>query len=119
MKKLIYASIALTPALSFAQTSGTPTLGNLQVLLNSIQNLVKLALPIVIGLALLGFFWGLMKFIFSAGNEESKADGKKIMIYGVIALFVMVSVWGLVNFIGGSLGVGQGGTAPVPTVNGL
>ncbi len=121
MKKLAYASLLLAPTLAFAQNNGAPTLNNIQTLLSSIKNLVGTALPIVVGLALLGFFWGLMKFIFAAGNEEKKAEGKNIMIYGIIALFVMVAVWGLVGFIAGALGVQTGGTnnGGVPTVNGL
>ena len=65
------------------------------------------------------FFWGLVKFIFAAGNEESKADGKKIMIWGVVALFVMVSVWGLVRFIAETFDVSQNSSVDVPTVKGL
>ena len=114
MKKVIIATLALAPALAFAQT-----LGNLETLVESIGNLVGLALPIVVGIALLAFFWGLVKYIFAQGNEESKADAKKIMLWGVIALFVMVSVWGLVRFIGNALGIDQGDTIVVPTVPGL
>ena len=120
MKKLIVSAFLLSPMLALAQNS-TPSLSNLQTLLGSIKNIVNLALPIVIGLALLGFFWGLMQFVFSAGNEEKKDEGKRHMIYGIIALFVMVAVWGLVGFIAGALGLQTGGTSAggVPTVTGL
>lgn len=94
-------------------------LGNVNTLLSSIGNLVRSALPIVVGLALLGFFWGLMKFIFAAGDEGKRDEGKQIMIYGIIGLFVMVSVWGLVGFIGSALNVQSGGNATIPTVPGL
>ena len=111
MKKVILATLALAPALASAQS-----LGNIETLVRSIGRLVDLALPIVVALALLGFFWGLVKFIFAQGNEEAKADAKKIMLWGLIALFVMVSVWGLVGFIGNAFGVGQGDTIVVPRV---
>jgi hypothetical protein len=120
MKKLSYAVLSLFPSLVLAQTgttipsAGSPQLTGIQTLIESIRRIVGIALPVVVGLALLGFFWGLMKFIFSAGNEEAKDEGKRIMIYGIIALFVMVAVWGLVGFIAGALGVGTGGTANVP-----
>jgi hypothetical protein len=38
------------------------------------------------------------------------------MIWGIVALFVMVSVWGLVRFIGNAFNIEQGGSANVPTV---
>src|SRR3989338_5407848 len=117
MKKVILAAIALAPAFAFAQ--GTPNLSNIDTLVQAIGNIVELALPIVVGIALLVFFWGLVKFIFAQGNEESKADAKKIMLWGLIALFVMVAVWGLVQFIGTAFGIGQGDTVVVPTVPGL
>lgn len=114
MKKVIISTLALAPAFAFAQE-----LGNINRLMRSIGDLVDLALPIVVGIALLAFFWGLVKYIFAQGNEESKADAKKIMIWGLVALFVMVSVWGLVRFIGNALGIQQGDTIVVPSVPGL
>ena len=81
--------------------------------------MIDIALPIVVAIALLGFFWGLVKFIFAQGNEEAKTDAKKIMLWGLIALFVMVAVWGLVRFIGTAFGIQQGDTIIVPRVPGL
>lgn len=114
MKKLLYATLAFAPMVAGAQN-----LNNIDTLLENIGDLVSAALPIVVGLALLGFFWGLMKFIFSAGDEGEQEKGKKIMIYGVITLFVMVAVWGLVGFVADSLGVDTDGDAVVPGVEGL
>ena len=103
MKKVIIAFLALVPVFASAQN-----LGNLDTLMTNIGDLVALALPIVVAIALLVFFWGLVKFIFAQGNEESKAEAKKIMLWGLIALFVMVSVWGIVEFIGDAIGIDQG-----------
>jgi len=112
MKKVIIAALVLAPSFAFAQN-----LGNLQTLLQAIGNLVRLAIPIVLAIALLVFFWGLVKFIFAQGNEGTKAEAKKIMLWGLIALFVMVSVWGLVQFINTALGVSPIAAPPVvPTV---
>ncbi|MDO8471265.1 MAG: hypothetical protein Q7S49_01510 [bacterium] len=114
MKKVILATLALAPAFAFAAE-----LGNIESLVTAIGRVVGLALPIVVAIALLAFFWGLVKFIFAQGNEEAKTDAKKIMLWGLIALFVMVSVWGLVKFIGTAFGIPEGGTIVVPTVPGL
>lgn len=110
MKKFIVAALAFAPALAMAQE-----LGRVETLLQSIGRLIDIALPIVIAIALLAFFWGLVKFIFST----DKSEGTQLMIWGVVALFVMVSVWGLVNFIGESLGVDQTDSIVVPTVPGV
>ncbi len=78
---------------------------NIRTLIVEFGRLVALAIPIVAGLALLGFFWGLTKFIFAAGSEDNREDGKRIMISGLIALFVMVSVWGIIRFFQADLGI--------------
>ncbi|MDP6388036.1 MAG: hypothetical protein QGG63_02070 [Candidatus Pacebacteria bacterium] len=110
MKKFAILSIlALAPMVAFAAT----TLGNV---LEDIGNLIGLATPIIVGLALLAFFVGLVKLIFSAGNEEEKKKSKGIMIWGIIALFVMVSVWGLVNLLGDTFDIDTTDTMRVPTV---
>lgn len=116
MKKVLIIALALAPGLAYAQGD----LGNLESLLQSFGRLVGLALPIVVGIALLGFFWGLATFIFAAGDETAKEKGRRLMIWGVIALFVMVSVWGLVRFVGDAIGIGQDEQLnEVPTVPGL
>ncbi|MDP2641869.1 MAG: hypothetical protein Q8P21_01070 [bacterium] len=111
MKKVILAALTLAPAFAFAQS-----LGNIETLVRSVGRLVDLALPIVVAIALLGFFWGRVKFIFAQGDETAKEQGKHIMLWGIIALFVMVSVWGLVRFIGNAFGINQGDSIIVPTV---
>jgi len=67
-------------------------------------------------LALLAFFWGMIKYIKSQGTD--KKEGKDIMIWGIIGLAVMVSVWGLVNLVVGTLGVNQNSTITVPQIPG-
>lgn len=120
MKKFLGGiAVFALPMFALAQTSG-PQLTNIQQFLTAISHLVSIALPIVVALALLAFFWGLATFIFAAGSEDAKDRGKRIMIWGVVALFVMVSVWGLVQFIGSALGIQQGqDISHVPTVQGL
>jgi hypothetical protein len=111
MKKVIIAALAFAPSVAFAQN-----LSNLETLLRSIGRLIDIALPIVVAIGLLAFFWGLVKFIFA--GSEAKEEGKSLMIWGLVALFVMVSVWGLVRFIGNALGIqAEGGSITPPSVN--
>jgi hypothetical protein len=117
MKKVSAAFIGvgayLLPVLAFAQNN--PELGNLESLLKAIGRLVNLATPIVIGLALLAFFWGLVKFIF-ASSDDDKKSGKSFMIGGIIALFVMVAIVGIIKFIASAFDVETGGNLPTPGV---
>ncbi len=72
-------------------------------LIIGVKSVIDLLIPIVAGLALLYFFWGLAKFILHADNEDKREEGKQVMKWGIVALFVMVSIWGIVRFITGEL----------------
>ena len=80
-------------------------LDELEQLSTDIGDIVNTLIPIVFAIALLVFFWGLVRYIFGAEHDKEKA--KKTMLWGVIALFVMASIWGLVTFLGENLGIGQ------------
>jgi len=60
---------------------------------------IDTVVPVLIALALLFFLWGLVVFIAQSGNEQATTQGKQKMIWGLIALFVLVSVWGIVNIL--------------------
>lgn len=110
MKKIILATLAFAPVLAFAQ------LTNVEGIVTAIGRIVTNAIPIVFGIIVIAFFWGLVKFIFSQGDETAKTDAKKIMLWGVIAMFVAASIWGLVLFMRTSLGVGSDSSITIPTV---
>lgn len=68
---------------------------NLLTLITEFGSLVSGAFGLMIGLGLLVFLWGLAKFILNKGSEGKVEEGKNLMLWGLIALFVMVSVRGL------------------------
>jgi hypothetical protein len=124
MKKIsafiIVAVYLMLPVLTFAQLPPVDTpeaderIGGL---IGQFGNILETLLPIFVTLAVLAFFWGLIKFIFTAG--DSRDEGKQIMLWGIISLFVIVSIWGIVGFLANLFGIGTGGSAPVPGVQGL
>jgi hypothetical protein len=98
MKKTAIAASLLwaLPFFAFAQSNIQGLVFQLGVFLNSL-------IPIVMALTLLIFFWGLFQYVRSAG--EGHEQGRNIMIAGIVALFVMVSVWGIVRLVQNTLGV--------------
>ncbi len=101
----------LVPSFVHAQSimgcSGFVQIRDIGSFLCVFANLIRLATSILGALALLVFFWGLVKYIVKADDEKAKESGKNIMIWGVIALFVMFSVFGLVRFLQGSFGISE------------
>lgn len=75
---------------------------DLRSLVGIFIELILTALPVVVGLAFLVFTWGLAKFIFRVGGDEKAVlEGKNLMKWGLIALFIMISIWGILRFIYG------------------
>ncbi|MEY4440476.1 MAG: hypothetical protein RLY49_102 [Candidatus Parcubacteria bacterium] len=90
----------LTPALAFAANNGDAVSGKgIVYLLGQIHNIISAAIPVLIALAVLAFMWGIVMYLFTGDKEK----GKDMMLWGVIALFVMTSVWGLVGILRGTL----------------
>lgn len=90
--KIFPIILILLPNLAYAQLGG---IGNL---MGEVEQMVWRLTILLSGIALLVFMWGLVKFIAAQGSETAKTDAKKIMVWGLIALFVLVSVWGIIRF---------------------
>ena len=115
VKKYIVFFILWPFSFAFAQISdGRPILG----LMALAQTILSQAVPILIGCAVVGFFYGLVMFIWK-GKEggESLAKSKQFMIYSLGALFVMVSIWGIIALMQDTLGV-RNRTIVYPKVDG-
>ena len=113
MKKIAIGASLLMPGFAFAAVvTGTGAVaGPLGTLLSSISNLINFLLPFLISLAVLFFFWGVVKYVASAGDETARAEGKSFMIYGLLAVVVMVSFWGIIGFIQASINSAGGSGA--------
>ena len=111
MKKAIIVSASyLLPLVAFAQAS----FNNLTTLAGTFRSFLAVVFPIVFTIAMIYFFWGVAKYILAAGDPKAAAEGKSIMIYGIIALAVMASVYGLIGFLQNSFGLTGGGTVTLP-----
>ncbi|MBP9715353.1 MAG: hypothetical protein KBD52_02595 [Candidatus Pacebacteria bacterium] len=68
-----------------------------------IANVNKLIVNPLIGLmfavALAYFLYGITEFLMNTENEEKRTAGKSHMLWGIIGLFIMFAVWGLLNLI--------------------
>ncbi len=62
-------------------------------------------IPFIFSLAFVMFLWGMTQFLMNSEEEAKREKGRQFMIWGIIALTVMVSVWGLVKVLGGTFNV--------------
>ncbi len=90
------AGAAFLPVVASAQT----LLNTLALFSQFLNSLVYLAIT---G-AILAFFWGLIRYLWS-GNAEQQKENLNIMLYGILTLFVMVSIWGIIQLLQRTFGV--------------
>lgn len=63
-----------------------------------IRNILKPIPALLISLMVVIFIYGVIVMIFSEGGKR-RDEGKQYMLWGIIGLFVVVSMWGLVNLL--------------------
>lgn len=108
---LLYAQIQTqSSSITSVVTSGSGAFTRFIMVLQSILN--KLV-PLSIGFAFVGFLWFLVVFIWkSVDNPTERQKAKEGIMWSIIALFVMMSVWGIVAWLANLLGTGVGGSIP-------
>src|SRR3989338_10236796 len=94
MKKVIAGALFLSPTMAFAAVSGP--LGDT---LDQVDAVVAFLIPLLLSIAVLLFFWGLVKYIANASYEAAKESGKTLMIWGMIAIFIMVALWSILGWV--------------------
>jgi hypothetical protein len=59
-------------------------------------------------LAFVVFFYGLARFVLSSGDAKKAEEGKGIMIWGLVAIFVLLSLMGIIGFLERTFGTDVG-----------
>jgi hypothetical protein len=113
MRRLLYLlpfALIVAPAAAFAAPKTFQDLANMLVVL------MNNAVVVLVVLGLVVYFYGVSTNILKMKDE----GGEKVKAYffwGVIVLFVMVSVWGILQILQNSLfGGDQFGVAPTDSI---
>ncbi|MEN9649635.1 MAG: hypothetical protein RL094_602 [Candidatus Parcubacteria bacterium] len=91
----VRAATKTTPSSSGSLGSVT-SFGDLIVRISEILNRL---IPLIISMTVLVFIWGVFKLVMAGDNADSRKEARSTITFGIVALFVMVSVWGLVNIL--------------------
>ena len=91
------------PLVSLAAINNVSDAGSF--IINTINNVL---VPVLFAVAFIVFLWGAFDtFILGRNSEEVNEKGKNLMLWGLIGFFVMVSIWGLVNILTGTISFGN------------
>lgn len=109
--KIALVSLLLTPGFAFAQGVA----GKCKVSFKNLTEILSLpvclintyVVPLLITFAFLMFLIGVFNFIRNADNEEQRKKMRDFIMWSLIALFVITSVWAILYVIGNTLRLGQ------------
>lgn len=94
MKKIVtFLTLLVLPQIVFAA-------GITNFIDKAFELVTKVLIPMAFAFCVLFFFWGVAKYIRDgASSDKAAEEGKKVMLWGLVGIFVAFSIWGIVIFI--------------------
>lgn len=68
-------------------------------LVNAIITNINYLITLVVGLAVFVFIWGIFKYFVAGADEKKVEEARNVLVFGLLGIFIMLSVWGLVNIL--------------------
>lgn len=69
------------------------------------EMIINPLISFLFALAIAFFLYGVLEFVMNQENEEAKTKGKSHMIWGVIGIVIMMSVFAIMNIVLNTLGI--------------
>lgn len=115
-KVVFFLATAFLPAISFAQN--TPPGQGAVVCSRKISNLRELfvfpvciinryIIPLMITVAVAMFIFGIVRYIAKADNQGEHQKMREFILWSLLAIFIILSVWAILYFVGNTLQLGQ------------
>ncbi|MEN9912983.1 MAG: hypothetical protein RLY66_391 [Candidatus Parcubacteria bacterium] len=106
MKKIIAALVSFLPSVAFAQA-----ITDVNTLTYKLTNLGNTFIQILIAFAVIWIIFNVVRFIMSGNSEDKRKEYQGGIIWGIVGLFVILSIWGLVRILSNTFRTDT--TAPV------
>ena len=65
----------------------------------AIGSILDIIVPVLVTIAVFIVIWGIFQFVLNAGDEEKRKEGRSKILWGVVGIFLMFSVWGLISIL--------------------
>lgn len=109
--KIATGLLALAPMVTFGVTFQGENY--FKGIAETFTSIIATILPAFIGLAIIGFAYGLFKYLWSGAEDKEK--GKTIMIWGALAVVILLSIYGLAGLFQSLTGATDDGSINAPT----
>lgn len=71
-----------------------------------ITYVVNPAILLVFAAGFAVFMYGLLEFMWNLNSGEASQEGKRHMVYGIIGMLIMISVYGILKLVDDTFGFG-------------
>ena len=116
-KKTLLLSISSLLLGLIPLTSGAQGFTNIDNLVTVAVQIIFLVIGIVFTIAVVVFGWGIVKYLTAAGDATKLKDARGFLWWGVIGIFVLAAIAGLIIFLGQALGIETGGGGVIQSPN--
>ena len=96
MKKLFVIALTFVPSFAFAQSLGA--VNNINDFSKKFTDILNQVTVLLISLAVVWIIISVVRYLIIQGPEQRKEGGMRIL-WGVVGLFVILSIWGLVSIL--------------------
>jgi len=100
MKKILILAIAFLPTLIHAQS--TDRLGDINDVAEKASSIGNLVMMLAISFAVLLIIISIVRYLIAGSDGEARSKGGQAILFGVIGLFAILSIWGLVGLLQGT-----------------
>ena len=77
-----------------------------------VQDIIAPLVWLLMMVAFVYFLYGVVEYIWKGGSPQARSDGQRHMLWGIIGIGIMLSVFGIMHFIFGTV-TSIGGTTGV------
>ena len=94
----------MAPLIHVAYAIASPQY-SIPVIISKTTDVVRQIVVVLFILAVVVFAWGIVKMISAAGNTEKVKQAKGILWWGIIGMFVLATIGGIIAFLQSELGI--------------
>ena len=81
-------------------------MGGEQILKNFVTYLINPAILLIFTAGFFLFVWGLVQFLLNLDKGGENDEGKQHMLWGIVGMFVMASVYGIIALLDNTFELG-------------
>ncbi len=103
MKKIIAAALAFAPVVALAQNTVVPVaITDANTLSQTLINLGNMFTYLLVAVAVIFIIWNVVWYMVKGNDPEARGKAGQSIMWGIVGLFIILSIWGLVGILTGT-----------------